>query len=167
MYQLHLLEYLSLPAIGLSRTPKNGLTALSAYLDRNKTTPSNQPTGSGIRLRLRFRTVKNHFVCAVARDKAHYRSMHPDVISHIDAVDEGSKRNLEKRKIDPVEVQRKRQRIEGRIEAMKYYNEYDGTKLTWMAILFDSANVGQGSAEAGGAEIFNESKFGSFYVKST
>jgi len=54
---------------------------------------------TGIRLRLRFRTVKNHFVCAVARDKAHYRSMHPDVISHIDAVDEGSKRNLEKEKL--------------------------------------------------------------------
>lgn len=104
---------------------------------------------TGIRLRLRFRTVKNQFVCAVARDKAHYRSMHPDVISHIDAINEGSKRNLEKRKIDPVEVQRKRQRIEGRIEAMQYFNENNGIKLTWMAILFDSANVG-GAGAAGG-----------------
>ena len=35
---------------------------------------------TGIRLRLRYRTVKNQLVRAIAKDKAHYRSMHPDVI---------------------------------------------------------------------------------------
>ena len=53
---------------------------------------------TGIRLRQRFHTVKNPFVRATAREKAHYRTMHPDVLARVDVINEGSKRNIVKQK---------------------------------------------------------------------
>lgn len=105
---------------------------------------------TGIRLRLRFRTVKNPLVHAVAKDKSHYRSMHPDVIAHGDVVNEGSKRNLTKKKIDPVEAQRKRQREVGRSEAMQYFESIKANTLTWMTLLASDTRRGAVAAAAAG-----------------
>jgi len=98
---------------------------------------------TGIRLRQRFRTVKNPLVRATARDKAHYRTMHPDVLARVDVINEGSKRNLVKQKIDKVEVRRKKQRDEGQSEALQYFENIKGKTLTWMAWLSVLVEMGE------------------------
>jgi len=86
--------------------------------------------------------VKNQLVRAIAKDKAHYRSMHPDVIAQGNAVNEGSKRNLTNKKMDPVEARRKIQREEGRSEAMQYFKSIEKNKLTWMILLINDKGRG-------------------------
>ena len=108
---------------------------------------------TGIRLRLRFRTLRNQQVRAIAKDKAHFRSMHPDVIAKGDAVKEGSKRNLTNNKMDPVEAQRKRQREVGRSEAMQYFERIKGTKLTWKILLVNGVAAAARTVVAGAGGI--------------
>ena len=61
----------------------------------------------GKRKRLRFRTVQNPIARAHAREKAHSRNMHPDVISQTNKINEGNKRNLAESKTDLVRTLRK------------------------------------------------------------
>jgi hypothetical protein len=103
---------------------------------------------TGIRLRLRFRTVKNPLLRAIARDKSYYCSMHPDVIAHGDAVNEGSKRNLTNKNIDPVAARQKRQREVGRSKAMQYFESIKDKRLTWMTLLTNDARLGVVAAAA-------------------
>ena len=120
---------------------------------------------TGIRLRQRFRCVKNPLVRARARDKAVYRITHPDVIARLEAVNSGSKRKLVNKNIDYVELRRKRQRDEGRSEALLYFEENKDNILTWMTLLAvdddDDNDEEEREAELGGgtaakaAEIFH------------
>ena len=56
----------------------------------------------GKRKQLRFRTVQNPIARAHAREKAHSRNMHPDVIYQTNKINEGNKRNLAESKTDLV-----------------------------------------------------------------
>ena len=47
----------------------------------------------GKRDRLQFRTVQNPLIRSIAREKAHSRAMHPDVIAKTMKINEGNKRN--------------------------------------------------------------------------
>lgn len=104
---------------------------------------------TGIRLRQRFRCVKNPMVRARARDKAVYRNTHPDVIACLEAVNRGSKRKLVKRNIDYVELRRKRQRDEGRSEALSFYEENKDKILAWMTLLADDDDDDDDEGEEG------------------
>jgi hypothetical protein len=97
---------------------------------------------TGMRLRQRFRTVQNPLVRAVAREKAHSRNVHPEVIAHIELTNEGNKRNLTQKKIDNIATQRKIQRDVGRLAALHFFHEQRKKKenvLTWSAVVFDDA----------------------------
>ena len=56
----------------------------------------------GKRKRLRFRTVQNPIARVHAREKAHERKMHPNVISQTNKINKGNKRNLAESKTDLV-----------------------------------------------------------------
>jgi hypothetical protein len=75
----------------------------------------------------------NPIARAHAREKAHSRNMHPDVISQTNKINEGNKRNLAESKTDLVGTLRKKQRDFGRYEAMKYFMQDDVKRLSWSA----------------------------------
>ena len=95
----------------------------------------------GMQMRRRFRTVQNPLVCALAQEKADSRNTHPDVLSQVDATDKGNKRKLLVEKVDILQMKRKRQREEGRFEAMQYFDKIEEVKLTWSRIIFDDGKV--------------------------
>ena len=76
-------------------------------------------TASRWEARLRFHTVQSPIARAHAREKAHLRNMHPDVISQTNKINEGNKRNLAESRTDLVRTLRKNQRDIGRNDAMK------------------------------------------------
>ncbi len=91
----------------------------------------------GKRDRRLYRTVQNPLIRSIAREKAHSRNMHPDVIAQTNKVNEGNKRNLMELKTDLAGTLRKRQRDVGRYEAMKYFMQDDVKRLSWSAPLFN------------------------------
>ena len=95
----------------------------------------------GKRKRLRFHTVQNPIARAHAREKAHSRNMHPDVISQTNKINEGNKCNLTKSKTDLVITLQKKQRNFGRYEAMKYFIQDDVKRLSWSAPIFNDGKV--------------------------
>ncbi len=97
-----------------------------------------------MRLRQRFRSVKNPLVRARARDKSSYRNTHPDVLARIEIVNSGgNKRKFVDKNGDTVAVQRKRQREEGRSEALQYFDQNKGKILTWTRFLSDDELDGE------------------------
>jgi hypothetical protein len=84
-----------------------------------------------------YHTVQNPLIRSIAREKAHSRNMHPDVIAQTNKVNEGNKRNLTELKTDLAGTLRKRQRDVGRYEAMKYFMQGDVKRLSWSAPLFN------------------------------
>ena len=95
---------------------------------------------TGMRLRERFRTVENPVIRALAREKANSRSPHPDVITHVDAINSGNKRSFSEIKVDDkVSTQRKRQRDTGRYEAMINFEGKPKMKHTWSVLIFEDA----------------------------
>ena len=90
---------------------------------------------------LRFRTVQNPIARAHAREKAHLRNMHPDVISQTNKINEGNKRNLAELKTDLVGTLQKKQRDFGWYEAMKYFMQDDVKRLSWSAPIFNDGKV--------------------------
>ena len=61
----------------------------------------------GKQKRLRFCTVQNPIARVHAREKAHSRNMHPDVISQTNKINEGNKCNLAESKTDLVRMLQK------------------------------------------------------------
>jgi hypothetical protein len=59
------------------------------------------------------------------------------VLAQVDATDKGSKRKFSVEKVDILQRKRKRQREEGRFEALQYFDKIDEVKLTWADVLFD------------------------------
>ena len=97
---------------------------------------------TGIRLRDRFRRVKNPVARAQVREKANSRSCHPDVIARIDSTNESKKRSFSSVKIeDTITSKRKKQRDYGRFEAMKYFDKDAKSKLTWLDLILDVGKV--------------------------
>ncbi len=90
---------------------------------------------------LRFRTVQNPIARAHAREKAHLRNMHPDVISQTNKINEGNKRNLAELKTDLVGTLQKKQRNFGWYKAMKYFMQDDVKRLSWSAPIFNDGKV--------------------------
>ena len=86
--------------------------------------------------REQFRTVQDPLVRALAREKAASRNTHPDVLAQVDAVDRGNKRKFLAPKVDKLLTKRKRQREEGRMEAMQYFDKINKMKLTWADVIF-------------------------------
>jgi hypothetical protein len=95
----------------------------------------------GKQKQLRFRTVQNPIARAHAREKAHLRNMHPDVISQTNKINEGNKCNLVESKTDLVGTLRKKQRDFGLYEAMKYFMQDDVKRLSWSAPIFNDGKV--------------------------
>ncbi len=95
----------------------------------------------GMQQRRCFRTVQNPLVCAMSREKASFRYTHPDVLAQVKATDEENKRKLSEK--NEVDIKRKKQREEGRIKALEYFEESSkGEKLTWVEIIFDHVKGG-------------------------
>ncbi len=95
----------------------------------------------GKQKRLRFCTVQNPIARAHAREKAHSRNMHPSVISQTNKINEGNKCNLAESKTDLVGMLRKKQRDFGCYEAMKYFMQDDGKRLSGSAPIFNDGKV--------------------------
>jgi hypothetical protein len=93
----------------------------------------------GMCKRRQFRTVKNPEIRAKAREKVHIRDTHADVIAFTEATNAASKRNLLELKVDLILVIQKRQRELGRENAIKYFEQMKGEKLTWLSKVFDDA----------------------------
>ena len=108
----------------------------------------------GKRKRLRFRTVQNPIARAHAREKAHSRNMHPNVISQNNKINKGNKRNLVESKTDLVRTLRKKQRDFGRYEAMKYFMQDDVKRLSWSAPIFNNGKVDSNDGEIADGGIF-------------
>ncbi len=92
-------------------------------------------------MRQRFRSVPNPLVNAIAREKAHSRNMHPEVISHLDMTNEADKLKFVAKKGDnTLALKRKRQRDDGRSEELCYFQlkKEDKKIPSWSALLFDS-----------------------------
>jgi hypothetical protein len=98
----------------------------------------------GMQQRRRFRTVQNPLVRTMAREKASSRNTHLDVLAQVEATDEGNKRKLlENNEVDILLIKRKRQREEGRIKALEYFEEFSKEeKLTWVEIIFNDVKGG-------------------------
>ena len=98
----------------------------------------------GMQQRRRFCTVQNPLVRAMAREKASSRNTHPDVLAQVEATDEGNKRKLsENNEVDILSIKRKMQRVEGRIKALEYFEEFSKEeKLTWVEIIFNDVKGG-------------------------
>ena len=103
---------------------------------------------------LRFCTVQNPIARAHAREKAHSRNMHPDVISHTNKINEGNKHNLAESKTDLIGTLRKKQRNFGRYEAMKYFMQDDVKRLSWSAPIFNDGKVDSKDGAIADSEIF-------------
>ncbi len=84
----------------------------------------------GIWLRRRFRTVQDPLVCAHAREKASSRCNHPDVLAGVDATDAGNKQKLSEKKADLLSARLKKQRDEGRFQALDYFEHSKEERLT-------------------------------------
>ncbi len=95
----------------------------------------------GKQKQLHFCTVQNPIARAHAREKAHLRNMHPNVISQTNKINKGNKRNLAESKTDLVGTLRKRQRDIGRYKAMQYFMQDDVKRLSWSALLFNDGKV--------------------------
>jgi len=95
----------------------------------------------GIRMRRRFRTVQDPLVRAHAREKASSRCNHPDVLAQVDETDAGNKRKLSEKKADLLSARRKKQRNEGRFQALDYFEHGKGERLTWAAVFFYDGKV--------------------------
>jgi hypothetical protein len=115
----------------------------------------------GKRKRLHFCTVQNPIARVHAREKAHSRNMHPNVISQTNKINEGNKRNLVESKTDLVGTLRKKQRDFGRYEAMKYFMQDDVKRLvSWSAPIFNDEKVdSKDGAIADGGVFVSSSKF--------
>ena len=85
--------------------------------------------------------MQNPIARAHAREKAHLRNMHPDVISQTNKINEGNKRNLAELKTDLVGTLQKKQRDFGWYEAMKYFMQDDVKRLSWSAPIFNDGKV--------------------------
>jgi hypothetical protein len=92
-------------------------------------------------MRRRFRTVQDPLVRALAREKAAFRNMHPDVLAQVESTDVGNKQNLSERKADPILIKRQKQRNEGRFYALEYFGHAKEETLTWAAVLFIDRKV--------------------------
>ena len=90
----------------------------------------------GIRMRRRFRTVQDPLVRAHAREKASSRCNHPDVLAQVDETDAGNKRKLSEKKADLLSARQKKQRNEGRFQALEYFEHGKEERLTWAAVAF-------------------------------
>lgn len=67
------------------------------------------------------------------------------MIAQTEAVNISNKQNLvRKNDVTPAEVRRKRQRDEGRLEALQYFEENKNKIRTWMILLLDDDNDGEG-----------------------
>ncbi len=55
---------------------------------------------TGMPLRQRFCNVQSPAICANAREKASFRSLHPDVIAHTDATNSGNKQSFSVAKVE-------------------------------------------------------------------
>jgi hypothetical protein len=99
----------------------------------------------GKQKRLRFRTVQNPIARAHAREKAHSRNMHPNVISQTNKINEGNKRNLAESKTDLVF---------GRYKAMKYFMQNDVKRLSSSAPIFNNGKVDSNDGAIAGGGIF-------------
>ena len=95
----------------------------------------------GIWLRRRFRTVQDPLVRAHAREKASSRCNHPDVLAQVDETDAGNKRKLSEKKADLLSARRKKQRNEGRFQALDYFEHGKEERLTWAAVFFYDGKV--------------------------
>jgi hypothetical protein len=91
--------------------------------------------------RQQFRTVQDPLVRALAREKAASRNTHPDVLAQVDAVNRGNKRKFLVPKVDKLFTKRKRQREEGRMEAMQYFDKINKIKLTWADVIFNDEKM--------------------------
>ena len=91
--------------------------------------------------RQRFRTVQNPLFRALAREKAASRNTHPDVLAQVDAIDRGNKRKILVQRVDKLSTGRKRQREEGRFEAMKYIDKITVVNLTWADLSFNDEKM--------------------------
>ncbi len=69
----------------------------------------------------------------------HIQDTHADVIAFTEATNAASKRNLLELKVNPILVIQKRQRELGRENAIKYFEQMKGEKLTWLSKVFDDA----------------------------
>jgi hypothetical protein len=117
---------------------------------------------TGIRLRDRFRRVKNPVARAQAREKANSRSCHPDVIARIDSTNESKKRSFSAVKVeDTITTKRKKQRDYGRSEAMTYFDKDAKSKLTWLDLIIMEVKVDSYDvdvARADGGKIMSSSE---------
>jgi hypothetical protein len=78
----------------------------------------------GMRQRKHFCTVQDPLVCALAREKATSRNIHPtNVLAQVDAADEGNNKKLTDKKADVKSTRQKLQRNVGRFQAIKYFND--------------------------------------------
>ena len=80
-------------------------------------------------------------LCNREREKVHSRNVHPEVIAHLDKTNEGNKRKLEaKKEEDSLALQQKRQRNDGRSEALCYFQlkKEDEKIPLWSVLLFDN-----------------------------
>jgi len=87
-------------------------------------------------MRRRFRTVQDPLVHAHAREKASSRCNHHDVLAQVDETDAGNKRKLSEKKADLLSARRKKQRNEGRFQALDYFEHGKVERLTWAAVFF-------------------------------
>ncbi len=59
------------------------------------------------------------------------------MLAQVEATDEGNKRKIsEKKEVDILLIKQKRQRDEGRFNAIKYFDDVREAKLTWAKIIF-------------------------------
>ncbi len=104
----------------------------------------------GIQMRRRFQTVQDPLVRAHAREKDSSCCNHPDVLAQVNATDAGNKRKLSKKKADLLSARQKKQRNEGRFQALDYCKHGKEERLTWAAVLFYDGKVdsygGKGNA---------------------
>ncbi len=108
----------------------------------------------GKRKRLRFRTVQNPIARAHAREKAHLRTMHPDVISQTNKINKGNKHNLAELKTDLVGTLQKKQRDFGRYEAVKYFMQDDVKRQSRSAPIFNNGKVDSNDGAIADGGIF-------------
>jgi hypothetical protein len=98
--------------------------------------------------------VQNPIAHVHAREKAHSRNMHPDVISHTNKIKEGNQRNLAESKTDLIGTLQKKQRDFGRYEAMKYFMQDDIKRLSWSAPIFNDGKVDSKDGVIADGKIF-------------
>jgi hypothetical protein len=102
----------------------------------------------GMRQRMRFCTVQDPLVRALAREKATSRNTHPDVLAQVDATNTGNKRKLSEKKADVISMRRKLQRDVGQFQAIKYFIDTKEQTLPWAEVLFHDGEVDSDSQNA-------------------